>query len=280
MRYSLSVRGRRLLRELRAIRESCGLSPEQVAKRLGWSRSKIYRVEAGESRLILEDLELLLGVYGVPSPRAEALAKLCREAWKRGWWLAYSDMYKGGSYFVLEDDASAITFVAQNIPGLLQTPDYAHALIASTLLDGSEQEISRRAEARITRHRLLARAEPPQVTAVLDEAILWRQVGGTQVARAQLDHLIDIAAHPAVTLQVISFATGGHPGLDGEFTILDFPDKEDPSVAHQEGLFGDIFVEAPDDVARYHRAAETARGRALAPDESVTLIRNVRKAIR
>lgn len=95
MRYSLSVRGRRLLRELRAIRESRDLSPEQVAKRLGWSRSKIYRVENGESRLILEDLELLLNVYGVPSPQAEALGKLCREAWKRGWWLAYSDMYKG-----------------------------------------------------------------------------------------------------------------------------------------------------------------------------------------
>ncbi|WP_326639657.1 helix-turn-helix domain-containing protein [Streptosporangium sp. NBC_01755] len=279
MRYSLSVRGRRLLRELRAIRESCGLSPEQVAKRLGWSRSKIYRVENGESRLILEDLELLLNVYGVPSPQAEALGKLCREAWKRGWWLAYSDMYKGGSYFVLEDDASVITFVVHNIPGLLQTPDYAHALIAATLLDGSEQEIRRRVEARITRHRLLTRAEPPQITAILDEAILWRQIGGTQIARTQLDHLIDVAAHPAVTLQIIPLAAGGHPGLDGEFTILDFPDKEDPPVAYQEGFCGDIFVEAPDDVARYYRAAETARGKALAPDESVTLIKDVRKAI-
>ncbi|MET8053593.1 helix-turn-helix transcriptional regulator [Streptosporangium sp. NPDC005286] len=279
MRYSLSVRGRRLLREIRAIRESCGLSPEQVAKRLGWSRSKIYRVENGESRLILEDLELLLNVYGVPSPQAEALGKLCREAWKRGWWLAYSDMYKGGSYFVLEDDASAITFLVHNIPGLLQTPDYAHALIAGTLLDGSEQEIRRRVEARITRRQLLTRAEPPQISVILDEAILWRKIGGTQIARTQLDHLIDVAAHPAVTLQIVPLAAGGYPGLDGEFTILDFPDKEDPPVAYQEGFFGDIFVEAPDDVARYYRAVEVARDKVLTPDESVTLIKDVRKAI-
>ena len=90
-------------------------------------------------------------------------------------------------------------------------------------------------------------------------------VGGTKIARAQLDHLIELAAHPAITLHVIPFGAGGHPGLDGEFTILDFPDKEDPPVAYQEGLFGDIFVEAPDDVARYYRAADTARGRALTP---------------
>lgn len=280
MRYSLSVRGRRLLRELRAIRESRGLSPEQVAKRLGWSRSKIYRVENGESRLILEDLELLLNVYGVPSPQAEALGKLCREAWKRGWWLAYSDMYKGGSYFVLEDDASAITFVAHNIPGLLQTPEYAHALIAETLLDGSDQEIRRRAETRVARHQILGRANAPRITVILDEAILWRAVGGTEVAHAQLDHLIGVAAHPEITVHVIPFNAGGHPGLDGEFTILDFPDKEDPPVAYQEGLFGDIFVEAPEDVARYYRAADTARERALVHDDSVALIKDVRKATR
>ncbi|MFG1958579.1 helix-turn-helix domain-containing protein [Nonomuraea sp. NPDC049028] len=280
MRYSLSVRGRRLLRELRAIRESRGLSPEQVAKQLAWSRSKIYRVENGESRLIVEDLELLLDIYGVPSPQAEALGRLCREAWKRGWWLAYSDMYKGGSYFVLEDDASAITFLAHNIPGLLQTPKYAHALIAATLVDGSQEEIQRRAEARIARQQLLSRDAPPEITVILDEAILRRHVGGMEVTCHQLDHLIELSGHQAITIYLIPFCAGGHTGLDGEFTILDFPDKEDPPVAHQEGLFGDIFVEAPGDVARYRTAADAARRMALAPDDSVTLIKDARKAMR
>ncbi len=114
---------------------------------------------------------------------------------------------------------------------------------------------------------------------ILDEAILRRHVGGESVALAQLDRLIELCDHPAITIHVIPFGVGGHTGLDGEFTILDFPDDEGPSVAHQEGLFGDIFVEAPGDVARYRKAADAACRASLDPEESLSLIKNVRKAM-
>lgn len=279
-KFSLTVRGRRLLRDLKAMRESLGLLPEDVAGRLGWHRSKIYRIEKGESRLILDDLYELLDVYGVRSPKQEALIQLGRDAWKRGWWLAYSDLYVG-SYFVVEDDASKITFHALHLlPGLFQTKEYAHALIGATHPESGGEAIERRVEARMLRQGLLTRESPPQITAIIDEAIPRRRIGGAETARDQLHRLIELAGRPNIDIRVVPFSVGAHAGLDGQFSILTFPDKEDPPVAYQEGLFGAVFTEAVQDVTRYTLAADIALQAALSPTDSTALIAQIAKEIK
>jgi transcriptional regulator with XRE-family HTH domain len=273
MKFSLTVRGRRLLRDLKTLRENLGLSPDEVGKRLGWHRAKIYRIEKGESRLILDDLYELLDVYGVRSPRRESMIQLGRDAWKRGWWLAYSDLYKGGSYFVVEDAASSITFQALHLlPGLLQTPEYAHALIQAAHPEESPSDVRRRVEVRLARQQLLRREAPPEITAIIDEAVLLRHIGGADVTKQQLNHLIDLVEHSNINICVVPFSAGAHGGMDGQFTILEFPDEEDLPVAFQEGLFGDVFVESDNDLARYTLAADLALRAALPPDESVAVI--------
>jgi transcriptional regulator with XRE-family HTH domain len=260
------------------MREGLNLTPEDVANRLGWHRTKIYRIEKGESRLILDDLYELLDVYGIRSPQQEALIQLGRDAWKRGWWLAYSDLYAEGSYFVVEDAASKITFQSLHLlPGLFQTKEYAHALIQATHPEESVDDIARRVEARIARQQLLSRKHPPHITAIIDEAILRRQVGGADITRDQLRRLVEIADLPNITIHVVPFSAGAHAGIDGEFTILDFPDEEDPPVVFQEGLFGDVFVEAGTDVARYTLAADKALAAALPPADSAALITRIAK---
>lgn len=281
VKLSLTVRGRRLLRDLKALREELGLSPEDVASRLGWHRTKIYRIEKGESRLILDDLYELLELYGVRSPQLEAMIQLGRDAWKRGWWLAYSDLYKGGSYFVVEDDASKITFQALHLlPGLFQTEEYAHALISATRPEATREDIARRVEARIARQHLLTRRHPPQITAIIDEAVLRRQIGGAATTRTQLTRLADLAEQRHITMHVVPFRAGAHAALDGEFTLLEFPDAEDPPVVFQEGLFGDVFIESVDDLARYTLAADQACKAALPPAESLAMINQIAEEVR
>lgn len=281
VKLSLTVRGRRLLRDLKALREGLGLSPEDVANRLGWHRTKIYRIEKGESRLILDDLYELLELYGVRSPQLEAMIQLGRDAWKRGWWLAYSDLYKGGSYFVIEDDASKIIFQALHLlPGLFQTEEYAHALISATHPEETPEDLARRVEARIARQHLLSRNDPPQITAIIDEAVLRRQVGGAATTRTQLASLTEFASERHITVHVVPFSVGAHAALDGEFTLLEFPDPEDPPVVFQEGLFGDVFVESVEDIVRYRLAADQVREVALPPAESLAMINQIAEEVR
>lgn len=276
MRYSLTVRGRRFLREIKSLREDLGLKPEEAAQRVGWSRATVYRAEKGEKRLYVEEVEELLQAYGATSPQYEALTALCRDAWKRGWWLGYTDVYKDVTYFVLEDDATRIGFHALTLlPGLFQTEDYARALIKATHPGEAPVDIERLVEARTARHRLLKREDPPQIVAVLDEAILRRQVGGPDVTGAQLHKLLDLAEHTNITVHVMPFDVGAHAAMDGEFTLLGFPDEEDPDVPFQEGLFGAVYCESPREQQRYSVAFDMATKIALGPADSMTMIKAI-----
>ncbi|MEV6818761.1 DUF5753 domain-containing protein [Nocardiopsis dassonvillei] len=280
-RLSLSVRGKRLLRELRRLRDERRMSPEDVAGQLGWHKTKLYRIERGESRLILDDLDELLELYGVRSPERESLFQLGKDAWKRGWWLAYRDLYQGESFFVMEDDAAKISVYASSlIPGLFQTEDYARAVIRVMVPEATDQELERQVAARIERQGILARDAPPQVLAVLDEAALRRGVLPASVHKRQLERLVELCERPNVTVQVVPLVAGVYMGQWGQFTIFEFPDKEDTPVAYQEGLFGDVYVEDAEDLARYRLAAAKTCDAALAPQESRELIEKMTKEIR
>jgi transcriptional regulator with XRE-family HTH domain len=272
--YSPTVRGRRLIREAEGLRHDRGLSMEATAQRLGWSVSKLYRLENGKSRITTDDLADMLDLYGVTSPEREALLQLCRDARKRGWWTAYADVFTG-SYISMEAEAATIRIHAHVLlPGIFQTPTYARAVITATEAGITPADADRRVAARLARQQaLLDRSCPPVVHAILDEAVLRRQVGGPAATAAQLDALAGLTARPHVTVQVLPFTTGANAGLDGKFTLLALPD--DPPVAYVEGLMGDIYLEAADETDRFHAAWTRLASQALPPNDSVHIIRQL-----
>jgi transcriptional regulator with XRE-family HTH domain len=276
MGYSPTVRGRRLVREVERLRHQRGLSMEAAAGRLGWSVSKLYRLENGKSRITSDDLADMLDLYGVRSPERDALIQLCRDARKRGWWTAYADVFTG-SYISMEAEASSIRIHSHVVvPGIFQVPAYAQAVITETEPGISPGDAARRVAARLARQEaLLGRDKPPSVHAILDEAGLRRQVGGPAVITGQLSALTDLAARPEVTIQVLPFTAGANAGMDGKFTMLGFPD--DPPVAYVEGLMGDIYLEAADETDRFHAAWARLVSQALAPGETLQKIRDLAK---
>jgi transcriptional regulator with XRE-family HTH domain len=277
MDYSPTVRGRRLIRELTRLRQAQGLSLEVAAQRLDFSKSKLYRLENGRSRITLDDLEDMLDLYAVRSPQREALVQLGRDARKRGWWTAYSDVFTG-SYVGLESEAARIQVNAHIVPGFLQTQDYARAVIAATRPALEPGEVDRRVIARTARQNaLFGRAKPPEIHVVLDEVALRRQVGGRAVMSAQLDMLVDAGMRPGLTLQVLPFTAGANAGMDGEFVILTFPDPEDSPVAYAEGLMGDVYLESGNELDIYNLAWSHLAEDALTPDESAAVVRQIAK---
>jgi transcriptional regulator with XRE-family HTH domain len=275
--YSPTVRGRRLIREIERLRHGSGLSMEAAAQRLGWSTSKMYRLENGRSRITTDDLADMLDLYGVRSPQREALIQLGRDARRRGWWTAYADIFTG-SYISMEAEAASIRINAHVVPGIFQTPGYAYEVIRRTGPAISAEDAERRVAARTARQdALFSRADPPEIHVVLDEALLHRQVGGPGVALQQLTALAETAAWPNVTLQVLPFAAGANAGMDGHFVLLAFPDPEDPPVAYVEGLMGDVYVEADEEVDRFTLAWTHLVTQALDPAESGRMIRTLAK---
>ena len=273
MEYSPTVRGRRLIREIERLRHDSGLSMEAAAKQLGWSLSKLYRLENGRSRISTDDLADMLDLYGVRSPQREALVQLGRDARRRGWWTAYTDIYTG-SFISMEAEASSLRINAHVVPGILQTPAYAHEVIRRTRPAITAEDAERRVAARTARQdALFSRPEPPEVHVIFDEAVLRRQVGGPAVMGPQLTALAEAAARPSVIVQAFPFAGGANAGMDGHFVILAFPDPEDPPVAYVEGLMGDVYVEAAEEVDRFSLAWTYLVTQALDPAESAAMIR-------
>lgn len=251
MDQSPTVRGRRLVRELKRLREGSGLTPDEAAARLDFSRSKIYRLETGKSRVDADDLEDMLELYEVASPERDALIQLGKEARRRGWWTRYKDVFSG-SYVVLESEASGIRRCASLIPGVFQTTDYARAVIAATGPWLGTEEVGRRVAARAARQQaLFSAAEVPHMHVVLDESALRRQVGSPDIMRQQITALAAAARRSDVVLQVMPFGAGACAGMAGDFVILDFPEPEDPSVVYTEGLFGDLYLESKGETDRY-----------------------------
>jgi transcriptional regulator with XRE-family HTH domain len=272
MDQSPTVRGRRLIRELKRLREASGITPDEAAARLDFSRSKIYRLENGKSRIDADDLEDMLDLYSVTSPERDSLIQLGKEARRRGWWTRYKDVFSG-SYVVLESEASDIRRCASLVPGIFQTEDYARAVITATGPWLTREEIERRVAARLTRQTaLFSGTRLPRMHVVLDESVLRRQVGGPDITRRQMAALATAAQRLEITIQVLPFTAGACAGIDGDFVILDFPDPEDLSVVYVEGLFGDLYLESKGETDRYVLAWEHLAEQALNPAASLAMI--------
>ena len=190
---------------------------------------------------------------------------------------AYSDVFTG-SYVSMEAEAATIKVNAHIVPGFLQTPDYARAVIARTGPWLAADDVDRRVAARTARQQaLLDRDNPPEIHVILDEAVLHRQVGGPNVTSAQLSALREASTRPDVTIQVLPFTAGATAGLDGEFVILTFPSAEDAPVAYAEGLMGDLYLESEEELDRFNLAWTHLVAQALSPHKSIAMIGKLAK---
>ena len=244
---------------LRRLREEARMTTERAALSIRGSHSKISRMEHGRVGFKERDIADLLTLYGVgPGDEREALLGLAREANTPGWWQGYSDILPHWvePYFGLEAAASAIReYELQFVPGLLQIPEYAQAVIRLGNAP-SEDEVGRRAEARMSRQEILHRENPPKVWAVLDEGALRRVIGGREVMRAQLRYLIEMCDHPAVTLQILPFSAGAHRALGGPFTILRYSEPDLRDVVYIEQLTSALYLDKQAEVDAYLQVME------------------------
>lgn len=269
-----TLRRRRLGAELRRLREDAALTIQLVARRLECSESKISRIETGHVSATPRDVRDMLGLYGVDDDRRDALIRLAREVRQQGWWTNYADMPDGiRAYASLEVAAESIhTYMSLVVPALLQTRDYARAVIRAILPDLLPKEIERRVELRLERQSIFEQGDPPTLWAVLDEAMFRRHVGSVAVMCAQLHKLTKAAASPTVTLQVLPIAAGEHAGMDGPFTIIGYAEPAEPDFVVLDSIMGELYLETAEELQRYRRVFELLRTAALPPDDSVAFI--------
>jgi transcriptional regulator with XRE-family HTH domain len=278
--HSPTVRRRRLALELRRLREAARLTCEEVAEHLECSASKISRVETGRVSVSPRDVRDMLELYGVPTAQRESLVQLARDSRQKGWWHAYSDTMQPqmATYIGLESAASEIRiYEVSLIPGLLQTEDYARAVIRAGMVNSPAEDIERRVSLLMARQPAVVRDDPPKVWAVLDEAALRRRVGGSGLMRLQLEHLLAQAALPNVAVQVIPFGGGAHPAMGRPFIILVFPERVDTDVIYLEDLTSALYLEDVAEVDRYNVFFNHLRATALSFDDSAALITSVLK---
>jgi transcriptional regulator with XRE-family HTH domain len=272
---SPTVRRRELGALLRALRTDADMTIEQVAEQLLCSPSKISRMETGQRGTSQRDIRDLCAVYNVTDPaQREHLAKLAREGREQAWWQPYDLPGTLATYVGLEAEA---TFIGDYEPGivtgLLQTPEYARAVHENGIPRLSEELIAQRVRVRLGRQEILTRRDPPapRLWAIIDESVLYRVVGGAEVMKAQLKHIVRMAGLPNVTLQILPYAAGAHPALCSTFALMEFSGRV-PKVVYSEGLVGQFYLQGPHDIERYERAFEFLRTVSLSVEESVGLL--------
>ncbi|MET7327928.1 helix-turn-helix transcriptional regulator [Nonomuraea sp. NPDC005650] len=270
-----TLRRRRLAGELRILRERSGLTGEQAGERLGWSISKVSRIETAQVGVRAGDLAALCDLYGVAGARRESLHELARTATRRGWWETYDSISTDyANYISLESEAASIRCFSQTlIHGLLQTEDYARAVIRAALMPFTPaSEIDRRVEIRMTRQKILYRDKSLNIWMILDEASLNRLIGGTAVMKAQYESLLRLSELPNVTIQVLACSVGAHPGANTPFSILSFREVYDPDVVYIETMTSNLWIEDDSEVHSYSLAFDQVRAMAHSPDDSAALI--------
>lgn len=265
--------------QLRFFREAVGITPEQAGYEIRASRSKISRMETGHVGFKMRDINDLLTLYGVTDEQERSrILSTAAQAGEPDWWASYSDVLPSWfeNYLGLESVAATIrSFEIQFVPGLFQTKDYARAVTQLAQQDPSEEEIERRVGLRLNRQHLLTMPNPPKIWSVMDEAVLRRPIGGRAVLRAQLRRLIEVAAMPHVTIQVVPFARGGHAGASGSFSLMRFTEQELPDVVYVEQLTSALYLEQRADVEHYLEVVDQLSGEALTPVKTIAFIEQV-----
>ena len=266
------------LRRLRGDRRAAG-----VATALGWSESKLSRIETAHISITEDDLDRLLTIYGVRVEDRDRLRGLARSGRARAWWTPYRssvpDPYD--EFVALEAEAVWISeWENQVVPGLLQTDEYARAVIEVGADVGDEAVIHRRLALRMARQAVLTREPPPTLLMVLDEAVLHRRVGGAGVLRRQLAKLVDMGRRPGIEIRILPFSAGAHAGQGESFMVLEFASGTRGPIVHSEGLIGGLFRVTAGEVEVYRDALADLRERSLSAEDSRTVIAEKEEALR
>ena len=276
-RGSPTLRRRQLGQELRRLREAAGTTIDQVAERMECSASKVSRIETGQSGVSSREIRKILAAYEVDGPKGEELVEMAREAKQRGWWQLYGTVLTS-AYVGLEAAATELrSFEPLVVPGLLQTEEYARAMVHAGWPGASTEEVEQRIRVRMKRQSLLYQDDPLRLSIVLDEAALRRPVGGIDVMRRQLDRLLQAAELPHVTLQVLPLHAGAHGGMDGAFTILLFDEPANQNLVFAANGAGGLFLEKDEEIARYAGIFDGLRNGALSPRSSAEMIATLAK---
>ncbi|MYS95103.1 MULTISPECIES: helix-turn-helix domain-containing protein [Streptomyces] len=279
MQHGPAVRRRKLGAELRALRTSAGLTSGEAARLVGWHQSKVSRIETGTSGVKPADVRLLLDAYAVADAQLRELLMVLAGSEDSGgrthWWHAYRGVlpptYR--DFISLESQAGAMrTLETTVVPGLLQTPEYARAVTKAAVEGLPEDRLDTLVEVRLARQDVL-RADPPlELSAVLDEAVLRREVGGPGVMARQLERLVEAARLPQVRLQVLPFAAGAHIGVTGPFVIFSFSSTSDLDVVVLDHLTSSLYLERKEDLRAYTEAFNALQIHALSPEDSLDFI--------
>jgi transcriptional regulator with XRE-family HTH domain len=275
---------RELGQRLRAMRTGADLTVAEAAERVGVSTSKLTKIELAQLSASRDDVLKLLDTYGEAGPEQQALLlTMVREGNRKEWWEGRRALHpKFGSYLGLESVATTLqAYETTLVHGLLQTPDYARAMLRAARPELLEHEIDQLVQFRLRRQEVLTRADPPPLTlwSVMDEAVLRRHVGGRETMHAQLQRLITASERPNVTLLVMPDELGAHPGLDGPMSILQFETGTRP-VVYVEGQAGNLYMEKDDDLRRCQQTMNHILAAAPGPEQSLALIRQIAKEIK
>ncbi|MFJ3553829.1 helix-turn-helix domain-containing protein [Streptomyces sp. NPDC090114] len=278
MAGSPTARRRRLSIELKKLREKSALTCAQVGEALDWSGSKVNRMETGSGRVQPSDIDALCRFYDTSDELREFLKSLAREAKTRGWWQVHGAGVPEwfNIYIGLEQDASTLRqYQCEVLPGLMQTSSYTREL-HSAGAHISAENIDRAVRVRLERQAMLTRSDGPEAWFIVNEGALRNVIGDREVMREQLERVLDSAALPNVTLQVLPFDSGTYP-LTGPFTMLGFPAPEDPDLVYRDGITDAVYLEGEHHVREYTRAFDGLRAAALSPQRSAQLIGSVVK---
>jgi transcriptional regulator with XRE-family HTH domain len=269
------VRRRVLARQLKLLREQAGLTLEEAAPKLHFSVSKLSRIENAQVVIDIHWVKSMLDLYDVGGARWTEFVELAQEALQPGWWRAYG--LGNNSYIAFETEATRVhNFFVSCVPGLVQTSDYARALMRAVPIRRTEEQLDNEVAARMYRQRRFTSTENPlELVAVVDEAALYRPVGGTGVLREQLDHMAALAELDTVTRHVLPGSVGAHAAVASGFSILSFEDLDEPDMAYVEHALGAVSLDKAGDVARARLTFERLLSDALDPATSLTLIRRL-----
>jgi transcriptional regulator with XRE-family HTH domain len=269
--------------QLAGFREDAGLSQDQAARALGFSGAKLSRIESGKGRRppTEGDVRALLELYGTDAYEVSVLLKLLQRAGEPGWWQRYDKrlMPEWFDRLVGLQEAAAVirTFEIQYVPGLLQTAAYTQAVVERGLPNAPASEVQRRVELRMRRAQLVSRVDAPQLWAIIDESVLLRVLGSRDVMRAQLEHLVEMAQRPNVTLQVVPLDVTNASAPAIPVTYLRFGGLDLPDVVYLEHIKSANFLEDRDETEEYRLALDRLADEALTPRASLRLLRDTMK---